>query len=352
MSAAGKDVETLSSTIENTELDKNPIKVSLLSKLLTLSATIICVGFIAFGFYTLIFLSNYISSHSNGALPIGLAFIIVGVALFGYLKRHTEIIFKSRAYELHNQNKYRARFEHKAIHNLIFELRSRSAYLRFMGNVILIILVMVLGVGYTLFQGAERVAGLSVNDTQLLLNQQRIVERDISNLKSNRDSIVSNLNDQKVTADVLERTTVLYSTIDERILRLEESSVSIAKRIAEPESGTKASSETDQPFANYALSLLSTKIGAVMLLVFGAQILVSLYRYLIRLAAFSDSRADTMMLIHENELSFEKLADFLNPDQIEFTTKAEAPSTQALKIAKDFITLSNDQIIKATEKKP
>jgi hypothetical protein len=70
---------------------------------------------------------------------------------------------------------------------------------------------------------------------------------------------------------------------------------------------------------SFALSLLSQKIGAVALLLFGLQILVSLYRYTAKLADLCESRADFLQVLPEDAAaSVDVLKAALLDDRVDF----------------------------------
>lgn len=85
------------------------------------------------------------------------------------------------------------------------------------------------------------------------------------------------------------------------------------------------------------ISALSTRIGSVFMLLFLVQILVSLYRYSTRLAAFYDGRADALQLCKNfDDLNLESLVALTSPDNLDF--KAQRPPTdQAIELAKQII---------------
>lgn len=91
--------------------------------------------------------------------------------------------------------------------------------------------------------------------------------------------------------------------------------------------------------ANQSLvSSLSTRIGTLVLLLFLVQILVSLYRYQTRLAAFYDARADVLeLLTPATGLGFEQLIQLTFPDKLDFIKQEKAPADYALELAKQII---------------
>jgi hypothetical protein len=63
------------------------------------------------------------------------------------------------------------------------------------------------------------------------------------------------------------------------------------------------------------LTTLSTRIGAILILIFLIQLLIRIYRYDIRIANYYDARADALE-IHSKEpgLSFDKIINLVSPD--------------------------------------
>jgi len=226
-------------------------------------------------------------------------------------------------------------------------LRERAIRLRQMSYLILVLLIFLLATGFLTFTRAEKTASLATSEVERLLENQRLEEDKLRNLQNYQDQLIddsdrnfpdigSNQNSDSKSVSDRERLWGTIKEIGEEIERKKKVIESVSSRISTQETPILGESA-----ARFALSLLSTKIGAVLLLVFGAQILVSLYRYILKLAAFSDSRADVLQLITEKELVEEKLSIFLSSDQIEFVAKAETPSKQALKMAKDFFEVLN-----------
>lgn len=89
----------------------------------------------------------------------------------------------------------------------------------------------------------------------------------------------------------------------------------------------------------YLISSLTTRFGAVLILLFLVQTLITLYRYNTRLAAFFDSRADVLELLRE--ATSDKLATLVQlfaPEAIDYGRLPRTPSEQLLAIAKEGIT--------------
>ena len=87
------------------------------------------------------------------------------------------------------------------------------------------------------------------------------------------------------------------------------------------------------------ISTITTRVGAVLILVFLAQILISLYRYSTRLAHFYDACADVIeismgdtQLLSESRLN--AFRNLLAPESIQFDKQVKAPTEQILNVAR------------------
>jgi hypothetical protein len=72
-----------------------------------------------------------------------------------------------------------------------------------------------------------------------------------------------------------------------------------------------------------------TRISVLLILVFLVQILVGLYRYSLRLAAFYDARSDALVLRKTGDEDFVKWTTALTPRDIDFGRNATTPSQHA-----------------------
>jgi len=71
---------------------------------------------------------------------------------------------------------------------------------------------------------------------------------------------------------------------------------------------------------------------------FLVQILVTLYRYNIRLAAFYDGRADALVLTASAEdFDLSKYSDFITPTNVDFGKLPATPFSHALDAAKEMV---------------
>jgi hypothetical protein len=109
--------------------------------------------------------------------------------------------------------------------------------------------------------------------------------------------------------------------------------------------GVEASNaQTTQDFKVYLVSSLSQRVGAVLLLVFLVQILVSLYRYNVRLAAFLDARADALELSATTTYKLPEIVAIFGSEHVDF---GKLPSTPMEQLRKTI-----DGIVNVTQASP
>lgn len=90
----------------------------------------------------------------------------------------------------------------------------------------------------------------------------------------------------------------------------------------------------------YLISTVTTRIGSVLILLFLVQILVSMYRYNIRLAAYYDARADGLELaIDASVEEIDKIIRSLSPENIDFAKVPNSPSVHAVELAKEIVSI-------------
>lgn len=94
-------------------------------------------------------------------------------------------------------------------------------------------------------------------------------------------------------------------------------------------------------FALYVLISTSVaRIGAVLLLIFGVQILINFYRYNLRLAAFYESRADAISLLGDNSPEdLGLMVASLSPDSIDLGKPPKFPSQEVVELAKSIASM-------------
>ncbi len=98
----------------------------------------------------------------------------------------------------------------------------------------------------------------------------------------------------------------------------------------------------------FLASTLSTKIGSAAILLFLVQILVNVYRYNVRLAAFYDARADGLELATgTSDLPLDKLIGALSPDGFDFGKAPPLPIQVAAELVKEVLSAGKNVAAKA-----
>jgi hypothetical protein len=139
------------------------------------------------------------------------------------------------------------------------------------------------------------------------------------------DLLLSLLNENAVNALGRVPTTEVQDE-RQRQQRILEQSTAIARRLSQP-----ADTAT-------TISIISTRIGTVLLLIFLVQILVSLYRYTMKLSAFYNARADALDLLRYYALTdLENISRFLAADFVDFGKLPASPSQNAVELAKEVL---------------
>jgi hypothetical protein len=72
-----------------------------------------------------------------------------------------------------------------------------------------------------------------------------------------------------------------------------------------------------------------TRFGVVLIMVFLVQILVSLYRYNMRLSAFYYGRADALVLVSKQPADLRALVELISPDKLDFGKPPRTPAEEA-----------------------
>ena len=81
-----------------------------------------------------------------------------------------------------------------------------------------------------------------------------------------------------------------------------------------------------------------TRLGVVGFFVYFISLLSNLYRYMIRMAAFYNARADALMLMDPSKIGFDVLVDKLAPDALSFGKQGAGPMDHAFELAKTAVT--------------
>jgi hypothetical protein len=84
------------------------------------------------------------------------------------------------------------------------------------------------------------------------------------------------------------------------------------------------------PEQGYVISILSTRIGAALILIFLAKILVNLYGYNARLASFNDSRADAIQLLGNKAEDLKVLVPLVAAERVMFAETPKVPLVEEI----------------------
>ena len=218
---------------------------------------------------------------------------------------------------------YPSRSHDPTVEGLICSFRRRAHRFRNVATVVLIIIVAVLLSGAFVFTtGAGRIAIRESNlREEYLITRLTDVNREIASLERHLlKSKGVKKEDEKTDSQERLATLKTFRTSTQAEIESED------KRTQPPDVTT------------YLVSSMSTRIGSVLLLVFLVQILVSLYRYTMRLAAFYDSRADILKLMDfELPASTEKIISIFRSDSLDFGKQIVPPTTEVLNVIKEAV---------------
>ncbi len=243
-------------------------------------------------------------------------------------------------------------------------LRNRATRLRVQGTFILFLILFTLFGGLWLFQSAEELAPKVDNRriSQLknridyyqmviaspIIEEQKLIEDFAFSYLSNQEEFTKPLlntinkifpattltrnkgrklteHDIKELINSVKRPSIQVNNLKEYKLQLKETIGELKKDLQNEKIPPKDSGD-----ANFTLvSLITTKFGVAVLLIFLVQILVTLYRYNARLASFYDARADALQIQFVNEDKMESIISLLAADSLEFT-KAPSPLTHKI----------------------
>jgi hypothetical protein len=198
-----------------------------------------------------------------------------------------------------------------AVRIVVHGLRKRARVAALGANASLALIVISLVGGLFLFRSAEASAASGQIEGAV-----RYRETELESLRYEfRDLLYREQKDTSPDPEVKERLRNLQKQIDDARSDLREMS--------------KSNLHPDMSMT-YLWSVLSTKIGSSLLILFLVQILITLYRYSTRVAAFYEARADALQIASEVDgLSLKDLVDALSADKVDFG-KAPIPPSQMI----------------------
>ena len=214
---------------------------------------------------------------------------------------------------------------------VVDQLRERAARLRLQAVFALFLLVSLLS-GLWLFGYAGQLAIAEVRQTSLLFEER---QADLLDKRRTLTSKLSILEEQiRVAKSASER-----RALEAELNDLKSEEMFLARQLA---SLSERQTNTKTQGTEQLISVLTTRIGSVLLLLFLVQILVTLYRYSARLAAYYDARADALVLAPSfQSLSFPDLVSCFSPERLDFGRTPNTPLQHAIELAKELSTVKN-----------
>jgi hypothetical protein len=275
-----------------------------------------------------------------------------------------------------------------ALTKIISHIRNRALKLRASANVTIYIIIFILIAGI----GAFYLAGVWANNDayQLALNKRAFIDSKIEEIKkliNENEKKVDSLNKQieidsknnkvldnqlnsniaqgNINANVAQDITKKASADNKSPVLITSEQVraeamknreDLIKSLAQwqdqqfnlisesTSTGEPAGSSSAKPNQiSVLISAIATRVGAIILLIFLVQILVPLYRYNIKLAAYYDARADILELLEKegtqeiDESMIEMLVPIFSPENMDFGTGPNSPTEQIVDLAKHIL---------------
>jgi len=86
------------------------------------------------------------------------------------------------------------------------------------------------------------------------------------------------------------------------------------------------------------ISTISTRLGSVLLLIFLVQILISVYRYSVRLQSYYNARADALLIANSTDANeLQQIIAALSPEGIHFGKMPASPSEHVFNTIKETV---------------
>lgn len=252
---------------------------------------------------------------------IGLLIIGFAIVLFRAFRR-----YQQRREENVSAESAHTTSESPAIKSLLLSLRRRALGLRLASWFILALTFVLIIGGLYIFTSAGAIARGESSSYQL----QRSLELKDFEVDYQLDRISRKIENSGFT---------------DKALGLEE----IQKIRTSLEASTKEFRESlqrmDQTYGSNErfwvfLSATSTRVGSVLLLIFLVQILLSVYRYSIRMVSYYEARADALLLYEGKDAEqFQLFVTTLSADKVEFGKAPQSPADQAIELIKSVSAL-------------
>jgi hypothetical protein len=203
---------------------------------------------------------------------------------------------------------------------VVRDLRRRAARLRAAAGSNVVMIVFTLLMGFVIFASAGRRATIESNPRSVLdLEFFDIYNRTLASV----DNELLKLTEEQ------SKTPMPIEVFKLRVDLLNQRKADIKARFNEQRGVPTTPEETNT--VRYVVNFLGSKLGSVVVLIFLVQILVSLYRYNVRLAAFNDSRADLLQTLPKGVAL--KVKDSMEIFPSQTLTFGKEPSTPLKELA-------------------
>ena len=279
-----------------------------------------------------------------------IAFIYAIIGIFIYIGLTVGIQFKSKDIEV-------APSVDESISHIVIKLRVRAMRLKFASRVSLLLILISLMAGISIFIYADSFARNDIryfvesesrNATEAVADS--IIQSWLGNSRDKEqfENTISEIllayqkdQDKKVTEWQSKNAVnkILNAIKPELIKDLPDDLVS---KIESEYKKYRDLTEAKLSNNNSALiSSVSTRIGSVFILLFLVQVLVSMYRYNTKLSAFYDARADVLEIVGKFEsVPLEYISEMLSPDSLDFSKEGKGPADQAVELTKHLLSKS------------
>lgn len=210
------------------------------------------------------------------------------------------------------------------IHRVIDVLRDRVKNLRTAAIITMVFMAIAMVAGFGVFYDAGSIVAKENIDTY---QRASSIRSTLIATQTEVKSLASQINDldKEKSQEVSDK----LGTLEKKI----ESIVPTADKIVE----AMPEEQEQKKELNNRISIFSmiTRVTVGILLIFLIQILVKMYRYNVRLAAFYEARADALQLASNlNSVAVERAAKLLSPEAIDFGEMPEPPSKQVIELVK------------------
>lgn len=225
--------------------------------------------------------------------------------------------------------------ESPAIKSLVVSLRRRALGLRVASWFILGLTFSSISAGLYIFTSAGDIARSEIFSNQI--NELKSLrEKSINDQVHSLGEVMKELNEQNKRDDqknkqlaIKELQKITHSVED--IIRIADSDSKDIKELIQRIEQTSGSNER----LLYFLSTMSTRIGSILLLIFLVQILLSVYRYSVRLVSYYEARADALLLYGGSDAGqLQMFVATLSAEKVEFGKSLSSPTEQAVELLK------------------